>query len=512
MIMARRLTFLLVAFGLVMPQLLSAAEIPVLAYHDIVAGNPADDFAVSTDTFREQMEYLHRRGYTPISLRSYSEAAVGKTQLPKKPILLTFDDGMKSFQTMAMPVLETFGYPAAVSVVTGWLDGRDVPENLRGRILDWDDLRALGSSPLVEILAHSDALHADVRADSSGTKGPAAVTHRYIESTGKVEKEDVYRSRIRLDLERAAGRIRSETGRSPSGIAWPYGFYNQPIADDAGTLGMTWQLSISGEPARLADYPHIRRIPVYKVRSLRDFEHIISQKVYPPKVALAVNLDESVRLNKAERHRWLSDLLERLVILQVDALIVTPPGANSEATQESLGVLAPENDFLLQVLHSTRVRAGVRYVWLQIPTAQRGMRVHKYLARYHIYDGILVPKSSTAEDAARLQVIYREYRPGLRCGTVGQSTDSSCKDFTVMEIALAEIAGQDFSSHSGDSPVYYLPHEGPLLNGANLLAAISALRRKGVRQVVVPYRVLANHPQTLVPIAVELSRLVSRKD
>ncbi len=503
---------LLAVLGLFAPQPLPATEVPVLAYHDVVAGKPTDDYVISADAFREQMQYLHRQGYRPISLRSYSDAAAGKTPLPGKPILLTFDDGLKSFQTLVLPVLETFGYPAAVAVVTGWMDGRGVPGNLHGRIMNWDDLRAVGRSPLVEILAHSDALHGDVRATLSGINGPAAVTRRYIESTGKVEEESAYRGRIRRDLERAAGRIRTETGRSPRGIAWPYGFYNQPIAADAGASGMTWQLTISGERASLEDYPHIRRIPVYRVHSLRDFEHIIGQTVFPPQVALAVTLDEIARQDKDARHRWLSDLLERLVILRADALIVAPPGAGNEASQVPVKSSGPEDDFLQQVLYSARVRAGVRYAWLQLPAAGRGVQEHADLARLHIYDGILVPKGSTAEDAARLQAVHREYHPGLRCGSTGKSVDHHCRDFAIVEIAASEVASRDLSGHAGKPPVYYLLREDPSLTGAKLLAALRALRQKGARYVVVPYGVVASNPHVLVPLAVELSRLASRRD
>lgn len=503
---ARSLTFLLSVCSLLATPL-PAAEIPVLAYHDVVVGQPTDDFSVSASAFREQMQYLQRRGYRPISLQTFSDAARGKTVLPGKPIVLTFDDGLKSFQMTVLPILEALGYPAAVSVVTGWTDGRDVPANLQGHVMNWDDLRAVGRSPLVEIIAHSDALHTDVRASLGGITGPSAVTRRYIESTGKVENETAYRARIRHDLESAAGRIRSEIGRSPQGIAWPYGFYNQPIADDANALGMAWQLTISGEPARLENYPHIPRIPVYRVQSLRDFEQIIGQKLFPPKVALAVRLDEIARQDKADRHRWLSDLLERLVILRVDALIVAPPGTNSETVQASWAPAGPDSDFLQQVLYSARVRAGVRYTWLQIPAAEQGMQVHADLARHHIYNGILVPKASKTEATARLLVIYREYHPGLRCGSPGASADSNCKDFVFEEITGDEMADRTFSWHAGNTPIYYLLDEGPSMTGPKLLAAIKALRQKGARHVIVPYGVLAKHPQTLIPVAVELSRL-----
>ena len=61
---------------------------------------------------------------------------------PDKPQLaLTFDDGLLSVLTNAVPVLRHHGIPATAFVVTGWADG-DVPDSHRRLLLDW---RAVGT-------------------------------------------------------------------------------------------------------------------------------------------------------------------------------------------------------------------------------------------------------------------------------------------------------------------------------------------------------------------------------
>jgi peptidoglycan/xylan/chitin deacetylase (PgdA/CDA1 family) len=73
---------------------------------------------------------------------------------PDKPQLaLTFDDGLASVLTTAVPVLRHHGIPATMFVVTGWAD-RDIPDNLRRIALDWKGVEALASAGLT-VASHS---------------------------------------------------------------------------------------------------------------------------------------------------------------------------------------------------------------------------------------------------------------------------------------------------------------------------------------------------------------------
>ena len=110
-----------------------AADIPVLTYHDIAERHGADEFAVPPKEFRRHMQYLRDQGYTPISLQQLINAGNGQGKLPDKPVLLTFDDGLISYEKIALPVLQEFGYPSVLSIVTAWMDGRATPDQYRGQ-------------------------------------------------------------------------------------------------------------------------------------------------------------------------------------------------------------------------------------------------------------------------------------------------------------------------------------------------------------------------------------------
>lgn len=146
-------------FALLFAAVVEAAEIPAIAYHDIVDAPNGDPYAITLADFERQMAYLARRGYEPIGLKRLDAVRTGRAVLPPKPVLLTFDDGLRSYYTHAYPVLKRYGFPSILSVVTAWVDGRSHPDGYRAPLLGWEELRRLARSPLVEIVSHTDDLH-----------------------------------------------------------------------------------------------------------------------------------------------------------------------------------------------------------------------------------------------------------------------------------------------------------------------------------------------------------------
>jgi peptidoglycan/xylan/chitin deacetylase (PgdA/CDA1 family) len=78
---------------------------------------------------------------------------------PDKPQLaLTFDDGLASVLTNALPVLRHHGIPATAFVITGWADGQ-IPDDWRRVVLDWRGMSALQAGGMT--LASHSVTHAD---------------------------------------------------------------------------------------------------------------------------------------------------------------------------------------------------------------------------------------------------------------------------------------------------------------------------------------------------------------
>jgi peptidoglycan/xylan/chitin deacetylase (PgdA/CDA1 family) len=121
------------------------AGVPVLCYHQIrrpTASDGAENrpYIVSPAAFARQMEALDRAGYATITGDALIAHVARGAPLPRKPVLLTFDDGTAGQRTHALPVLRRHRFVATFFVTTvvlgrrGWLSRADV------RVLDRDGM------------------------------------------------------------------------------------------------------------------------------------------------------------------------------------------------------------------------------------------------------------------------------------------------------------------------------------------------------------------------------------
>lgn len=111
--------------------------IRILAYHRVltrqrVDGNcgspfPFDDGVISatTESFRSQMDYV-KRNFDVVSFRDLYAVEVNGGALPRRPMIVTFDDGYRDNYTDAFPVLKELGIPATVFVATRHVGSRSL--------------------------------------------------------------------------------------------------------------------------------------------------------------------------------------------------------------------------------------------------------------------------------------------------------------------------------------------------------------------------------------------------
>ncbi len=108
--------------------------VPVLVYHNISAEDRGK-LSIGVRHFEAQMRSLHAEGFRTVSLGDFLEFTAGRRQLPRKSVVLTFDDGYRSFIQYARPLLKDFGFTATLFVYSDFIGG--------GSGLSWSDLRAL---------------------------------------------------------------------------------------------------------------------------------------------------------------------------------------------------------------------------------------------------------------------------------------------------------------------------------------------------------------------------------
>ena len=103
--------------------------VPTLMYHhvqdlDQARAEGSMALTVFPDIFREQMEYLRTQGYMTITMSDLISFFDQNIPLPKKSVILTFDDGYDDFASNAFPILKEYGFKATVFIVTGLIENK----------------------------------------------------------------------------------------------------------------------------------------------------------------------------------------------------------------------------------------------------------------------------------------------------------------------------------------------------------------------------------------------------
>ena len=221
--------------------------VPILMYHALGAqAERPSRFVVPEARFRRQMSWLRRRGYEVIGLEELVACRREHRLPPAKSVVLTLDDGYLDNVEVALPVLERYGYPATVFLVSragdraGWTP---VPE-LHGRRL----LTPREAKALVGRFAF----------------GAHTRTHpRLTELTAAEVDEEVAGSRA--DLE-------AELGVPVLLFAYPFGDRSPEVEAAAASAGFLAACSVASGRNRPAENGYaLRRIEVQGTDSLVRF-------------------------------------------------------------------------------------------------------------------------------------------------------------------------------------------------------------------------------------------------
>ncbi|HTB50360.1 MAG TPA: polysaccharide deacetylase family protein [Solirubrobacteraceae bacterium] len=123
--------------------------IPILLYHAVadrtVPGHSA--FTVTPSSFAEHLRAIIASGRVPLTVSALASALRGESQLPLRPVLLTFDDGFADLRPAVEAVLAA-GLAASAFVTSGSI-------GLPGMVTVADVQAMYALGPRVEVGAHS---------------------------------------------------------------------------------------------------------------------------------------------------------------------------------------------------------------------------------------------------------------------------------------------------------------------------------------------------------------------
>ena len=177
--------------------------IPTLMYHKIgepPAGSKLGKLWVSAEEFKWQMQYLLRKGYTPMLFAELEAAEQGRAKLPEKPALVTFDDGYANNYEIAYPIMKALGVKSNIFLVYETIDQHNAWHDPASEpwipMMTWKQVFEMRDSGLVEFGSHT-------------------MKHRNLPS---IPLEDA-----RWEIFESRRKLEEKLGRRMVGFAYPYG-------------------------------------------------------------------------------------------------------------------------------------------------------------------------------------------------------------------------------------------------------------------------------------------------
>lgn len=228
---------------------MSGGSVPILVYHDVSPVPPAAfrRYAVTVRAFARQLAWLSGRGFQAIDMDALLRARTGREVLPRRPVIITFDDGFRSCVDHAVPLLRSRGFTAIFYLVGGlmgersrWMPGAggQLP------LMTWSQARELASAGF--------------------QCGVHSMTHQRL--TG------LSRAGLQVELADARRRVEDRLGRPALHFAYPYGAYDGAARAAAGDAGyVTASSTRPGPSGPDDDLLALHRITVHGHDTLLDF-------------------------------------------------------------------------------------------------------------------------------------------------------------------------------------------------------------------------------------------------
>jgi peptidoglycan/xylan/chitin deacetylase (PgdA/CDA1 family)/glycosyltransferase involved in cell wall biosynthesis len=230
----------------------------VLAYHSIsdLHGDPViAEYGVPPARFAAQLDALRRVGWRFVSLEALIAALEGRAALPKRAVLVTFDDAYADVLTAAEPLLADRQIPAVVFALSERL----------GATNTWD--QALGAREL-PLLGPEGLLELSKRGVAIGSHG---ATHRRMVGLEPRQLDEEVRA--------SAAALTALGLPRPAALSYPYGVHDAQVRAAVAAAGYSAGFTVvPGVVRRSGDRYAIPRIEVFA----RD-----SPRLLPLKIAAA---------------------------------------------------------------------------------------------------------------------------------------------------------------------------------------------------------------------------------
>ncbi|MCL6638910.1 MAG: polysaccharide deacetylase family protein [Firmicutes bacterium] len=203
-------------------------KVAVLLFHAIDPDRTNPN-AMRPEELEATFQAMKECGYRPISLDQFHGFIDGRTGVPEKAVLITFDDGYRDVYTYALPLTLRYRYPAVLFAITKWFDPGHRPEPAR-KHLSAGEAGALIRSGQWALGGHGYEGHRMI-AGGNYTTGPYYLTRAWIDRQNRVETGDEYRRRVLEDLIRDRAWLEMAGGGGAPDFAYPFGAWNSDLVE-----------------------------------------------------------------------------------------------------------------------------------------------------------------------------------------------------------------------------------------------------------------------------------------
>ena len=187
--------------------------VPIIMYHHILKQESRlGDYIISPAEFEADLKYITEAGYTSVTVGQLTDYVQNGTPLPQKPIVISFDDGHRSFYSYAAPLLEKYSQRAVVAIVGDYSEqySNTDDHNTAYAYMSWEEIAEVSGSGVAEIQNHSYSLH-----NNTGRRnGTKKLRGESVEEYARVLTEDIVRLQDKLE---------AVTGIRPAAFVYPFG-------------------------------------------------------------------------------------------------------------------------------------------------------------------------------------------------------------------------------------------------------------------------------------------------
>ena len=191
---------------------INSVEVPIIMYHSILKDeNMWNDYVLSPVELEKDLVWLRENDYKTVFINDIVEFVNGGNELPKKSVVLTFDDGFYNNYYYVFPLLKKYNAKATISSVGSYSEFACEEANPQPAYsyLDWDNINEMRKSGLVEFANHSYNLHSlDNRRGTVKDKGESYENYRHV---------------LLTDIFKNQHLIEDFCGFTPNIFTYPYG-------------------------------------------------------------------------------------------------------------------------------------------------------------------------------------------------------------------------------------------------------------------------------------------------